>query len=81
MGWKEMTKPKPLKDEVVAEFNQYFPYGSVKSAVRGLLEELKEKQANAKNEGYEEGISDAIELIKKWLPDAVEEDTYGERKW
>ena len=53
----------------------------IKSAVQGLVEELKEKQAHARvyqsdeslefYEGYEEGIFDAIELIKKWFADVI----------
>ncbi len=55
----------------------------IKSAVQELIENLKEKQINARvyqsdelldfYSGYEEGISDAIQEIKKWFPDAVKE--------
>jgi len=54
----------------------------LKSAVQELVKELKEKQAHARvyqsdetlefYEGYEEGISDAIELIKKCFADVME---------
>jgi len=86
-------KYEPLKGKVYHIYEKginIFLYSSVKSAVQGLVEELKEKQAHARvyqsdeslefYEGYEEGISDAVELIKKWFADVIKEDLPESRK-
>jgi len=78
---------EPLKDKAYyCCANKHYLHvrmDDLKSAVQGLLENLKEKQINARvyqsdelldfYSGYEEGISDAIQEIKKWFPDIIEE--------
>ena len=84
-------KSEPLKGKVYhmpEKGINVFLFSSVKSAVQGLVKELKEKQAHARvyqseeslefYEGYEEGIFDAIELIKKWFADVINEEDKSE---
>jgi len=56
----------------------------INSTIQGLIDKLREKQMNARvyqndefldfYQGYEEGISDAVEEIKKWFPIIFEKE-------
>ena len=73
-----MIKYEPLKNKEfpVPFFDSAFKKTDVKSAVQGLLQEIK-----AKKDGYKEvkevisGLCIAEELIKKWFADVVENES------
>jgi len=78
-----MTENKPITEKDIVWAKQdglifkAVDVNKMKLAVQGLMEELKDKQANARcyqsdefldfYEGYEEGVLEAIELVKKWV--------------